>query len=385
VCIPRSQAAGCRFHYGALFSTLLFLFGIFSTPACAADPPAAWRLALPGWPYEFPRDHQPHPDFKTEWWYFTGNLHDSAGRPFGYQVTFFRQGIRPPGVRAGTTSRLLVNDLPFAHSCISDPQGKRFLFQQRISRGVLGQSGFGEGERLAWIDDWSLLLHKDQTFHLQAANDETSLTLDLSNARSSWVIHGQNGVSQKAAGEGHASHYYSGTRMRSTGSLVLGGKRFQVEGESWFDHEWATNQLTPEQAGWNWFSVQLEDGTELMLYQMRLKSGGIDPASSGTFVAADGQARHLVRDDYRLTPLRFWTSAKTHARYPAAWRIEVPALYLDLEVETPLPDQELALPSISYWEGMIDLKGNRDGHPVKGHGYMELTGYAGALTGLSSR
>ena len=193
-------------------------------PAYAAD----WRLALPGWEYAFPRDHQPHPEFKTEWWYFTGNLEDEGGKRFGYQVTFFRQGIRPPALRSLTASRLIVNDLPFAHFCISDPGGNRFLFQQKIGRGSLGDAGFGDGDRLAWIDDWSLRLESGERFHLQAATGAAALTLDLENAKPSWAIHGLEGISRKAAGEGHASHYYSGTRMKTGGALTSrdGAMRF---------------------------------------------------------------------------------------------------------------------------------------------------------------
>lgn len=347
----------------------------------AASP---WRLALPGWEYEFPRDHRPHPDFKTEWWYFTGNLRDGAGRAFGYQLTFFRQGIRPPSARGGTASQLIMNELPFAHFAISDPAGKGFLFQQKLSRGVFGEAGFGAGERIAWIDDWQLTADAAGLFRLRAAIGEASLELQVRNAKAVWAIHGTGGVSQKAAGEGRASHYYSGTRMTTRGTLTLGGEAREVTGESWFDHEWASNQLTPEQAGWNWFSLQFDDGTELMLYQMRLRDGGIDPHSSGTWIDSAGKAQHLTREDYQLTPVRFWTSEKTGARYPITWRLESPRLGVSLAIDTPLPSQELSLKTIAYWEGMIGATGTQEGRNIRGRGYMELTGYAGALAGLSS-
>ncbi len=352
--------------------------------ALAASAQSPWRLALPGWQYEFPRDHQPHPEFKTEWWYFTGNLRDGAGREFGYQLTFFRQGLRPPSARGGTASRLIMDDLPFAHFAISDPAATRFVFQQKLSRGVLGEAGFGEGQRIAWIGDWQLTMDAEQGYRLRAAAGDAMLDLELRNAKSTWAIHGTDGISQKASGEGHASHYYSGTRMATRGALTLGGRRMEVTGESWFDHEWATNQLTAEQAGWNWFSIQLDDGTELMFYQMRLRDGSLDPHSSGTWIDAAGAVQHLAMDDYRLTPTRFWTSKETGVRYPIAWQLETPGLGLSLAIETPLPAQELALKSIAYWEGMIGVTGTRAGRDVRGHGYMELTGYAGALAGLSS-
>ena len=341
-----------------------------------------WRLALPGWDCQFPRDHFSHPEFKTEWWYFTGNLRDSSGRRFGYQLTFFRQGIRPPAERGGTTSRFITDEFKFAHFTISDPDGKRFVFRQKTSRGAFGEAGFAAGNRVAWIDDWNLTLEPDETMRISAKMENSALELSVHSDKP-WVVHGQNGVSQKAEGEGHASHYYSGTRLRSTGRLVLDGKEFAVSGTSWFDQEWATNQLTPEQVGWNWFALAFDDGTELMLYQMRLRDGGLDPNSSGTFIAKDGSTRPLERDDYTLTPARWWTSPDTRARYPIAWKLSIPALNIEAEITTPLERQELALPSIAYWEGMIDLRGTRAGQPIRAEGYMELTGYAGALVGLS--
>ncbi|HEY2342681.1 MAG TPA: lipocalin-like domain-containing protein [Chthoniobacteraceae bacterium] len=362
----------------ARYKTLILALSL-AVSAFAAD----WRLALPGWQYEFPLDHEPHDDFRTEWWYFTGNLQDSAARRFGYELTFFRQGMRPPADRAATKSKLIVNDLPFAHFAISDPHGNRFLYWEKINRAAFGEAGFGDGKRLAWIENWSLEFDDPRTFHLHASEGANSIDLTLENVKTSWAVHGLEGVSQKAVGEGHASHYYSGTRLRTHGTLVLDGAHFDISGESWFDHEWATNQLTPEQAGWDWFSFQFDDQTEVMLYQMRLRNGSSDPESSGTFIDQSGQTQHLTRDDYQLTPLRYWTSKKTGARYPSAWQLQIPRLAITAEITTPLADQELSLPSLAYWEGLIDIRGTRANRPLAGRGYMEMTGYASALTGLS--
>lgn len=342
---------------------------------------AEWRMALPGWQYEFPRDHRIHPDFKTEWWYFTGRLTDETGAVFGYQLTFFRQGLRPPSSRGGATSRFVVDDLKFAHFAVSDIGAQRFHFQQKLARGAFGEAGFAT-ERLAWIDDWSLELLADGGFSLRARNGQASLELQLAGTKP-WVIHGENGVSQKAAGEGRASHYYSATRLAAKGTLTLGGKARSVSGESWLDREWASNQLTPEQVGWDWFSIQFDDGTELMLYQMRTRGGGLDPNSSGTFIARDGTAQHLRREDYQLTPIKEWTSKDTGGRYPIAWQLAVPKLNVQARIATPLAGQELVLQPVAYWEGLIEVEGTRAGAKVRGHGYMELTGYAGALVGLT--
>ncbi len=359
-----------------LISFVYFVCFVISLPA------ADWRLALPGWSYEFPRDHRIHADFKTEWWYFTGRLIDEHGGVFGYQVTFFRQGLRPPSAGEKPASRFVVDDLKFAHFAVSDVTAQRFHFQQKLSRGAFAEAGFGAGERLAWIEDWSLELLSDGTFALRARGEKAAVDLRLVSTKP-WVIHGENGVSQKAAGEGRASHYYSGSRLSTAGALEVGQRKLRVTGESWLDREWATNQLSPEQVGWDWFSIQFDDGTELMLYQMRTRDGARDPNSSGTFIARDGTRQHLRHDDYTLTPQRSWTSKATGGRYPIAWQLAVPKLGVQLQITTPLAGQELALQPVVYWEGLIDVEGTRIGAKVHGHGYMELTGYAGALVGLA--
>jgi predicted secreted hydrolase len=347
------------------------------------DDAAGWRRAEPGWKYEWPGDHAVHPDFKTEWWYFTGNLRAEDGRRFGYQVTFFRQGVRAPGARAAVRSRFVVDDLKFGHFTVTDAAAGKFFFSQQILRGAFGEAGFADGSRIAWLGEWSLRLEPDGAMILRADDGGRSLDLRLESAKP-WAIHGDGGVSRKAEAAGHASHYYSGTRMRSRGTLRMDGREIAVGGESWFDHEWATNQLAPGQTGWDWFSVQLDDGTELMIYRLRRKDGSVDAASSGSFIAADGSVRHLRLDEMRLTPARFWQSGKTGGKYPVGWRVEVPAMQLDLDVTTPVDAQELALEPVAYWEGMIDVRGKRAGRDVRGHGYLELTGYAGELVGLSA-
>jgi predicted secreted hydrolase len=342
---------------------------------------AGWQVAEPGWRYEFPRDHHAHENFRTEWWYFTGNLTTDRGRRFGYELTFFRQGIRPPNERGGTTSRFIVNDLKFAHFTVTDVSGKKFFFYQKTSRGSFGEAGFDRGNDIAWIDSWNLRMNADGTFDLAADAADARLSLHLVPERPP-VIHGANGVSRKAAGKGHASHYYSITRLDTTGELSVRGKRFSVGGESWFDHEWATNQLAPEQAGWNWVSAQFDDGSELMLYEMRLSSGKIDPVSSGTFITADGEVIPLTNAEFKMTPTAFWKSAVTKANYPVAWRVEVARIQLAFTIEPALRNQELVFTPLIYWEGAFDLVGTRAGKSTRGHGYLELTGYAEPLREL---
>ena len=343
---------------------------------------AGWQAAVPDWRYEFPRDHHLHEKFKTEWWYYTGNLTNERGRRFGYELTFFRQGIRPVTEGNATTSRFVVDDLKFAHFAVTDAAGKKFLFHEKASRGSFGEAGFGADHRLAWIDSWNLKLNGDGSFDLAAEATDTAIQLHLV-AQKQPVIHGRRGISQKAEGDGHASHYYSITRLATTGRLRAGNEDFEATGESWFDHEWATNQLAPRQAGWNWVSAQLDDQSELMLYQMRLTNDGIDPISSGTFVRADGSSVTLTSADFQMTPETFWQSEATKANYPIGWRIAIPKEQLAFTLRPVMPNQELALDPLIYWEGAFDLEGTRGGKPIHGHGYLELTGYAAPLQELN--
>ncbi len=343
---------------------------------------ADWKVAEPGWKYEFPRDHHAHPDFKTEWWYFTGNLTNASGRRFGYELTFFRQGIRPPAERAGTTSRFIVDDLKFAHFTVTDAAGKTFLFYDKASRGSFGEAGLNDGDRVAWLEQWTLRMKSDGSFDLTAEAADAAIELHLV-AKKKPVIHGNGGISRKAEGAGHASHYYSITRLATSGSLRVRKEKFSVAGESWFDHEWATNQLGTGQAGWNWVSAQFNDGSELMLYQMRLTNGAIDPISSGTLVRSDGTSLALTSANFQMTPKTHWQSAATEANYPIAWRVVVPKEQLDFRIRPVLSNQELVFGPLVYWEGAFDVIGTRAGHEIGGRGYLELTGYASPLQELN--
>jgi predicted secreted hydrolase len=362
-----------------VISCCFALFLVLATVSAENIDDQGWAVAVPGYQITFPRDHFPHYQFRTEWWYFTGNLKTRDGRAFGYQVTFFRHGYRPMHNRAPVTSRFVMNDLKFAHFAVTDVSSGKFYFDSRVSRGAFGEAGFGDGKRLAWIDDWELDL--DGGFRLKAATKGYAVELDLTPEKPV-VLQGEDGLSQKADGEGHASYYYSITRVKTSGTIKIGDEKYVVEGSTWFDREWATNQLAPEQAGWNWFAIQLSDGSDIMLYQMRLKNGGIDMHSSGKWIRADGAATDLASNDFQLVPEKFWESPASKATYPIEWRLSIPKLNLKLEVAPPVMDQELNL-SVVYWEGCIRLKGWRAAKPVDGVGYMELTGYQGDAPGLA--
>lgn len=344
----------------------------------AAAEAAEWRIAEPGWRYEFPRDHGNHPDFKTEWWYFTGNLRAQDGREFGFQLTFFRQGIdRSEDIIP--MSRFVTRDVKFAHFTVSDLAARKFHFFQKTSRGAYGEAGFDNRNRLAWIENWEC----DSTpegFTLKASQGGVEVDLALRSPKKA-VIHGADGVSRKGAEPGQASHYYSFTRLETSGSVKLDGVEIPVTGTSWFDHEWATNQLGKNQVGWDWFSLQFEDGSELMLFQLRTKDGGRDEHSAGTLVDASGRQTPLGSGDFSLEPMQAWKSP-TGAAYPVAWRLKVPSLALDVEVHAAMEDQELRLQPIVYWEGAVRASGTREGKPVAAKGYLEMTGYAGPVRGM---
>jgi predicted secreted hydrolase len=337
-----------------------------------------WVVALPGYQIILPKDHFPHYQFRTEWWYFTGNVETADGRAFGYQLTFFRYGYRPPGTGQPVSSRFVINDVKFAHFAVTDVSAGKFHFDSRVSRGAYGEAGFADGKRLAWIDDWELDFSNN--FRLKAAAKDFAIELELTPEKPA-VLQGEEGLSQRAEGPGHASYYYSITRLNTSGTVKIGAENYQVEGRSWFDREWATNQLAPEQSGWNWFAIQLSDGSDMMLYQMRLRHGGIDSHSNGKWIAKDGVSADLAADEFQLSPQKYWVSPANKANYPVAWKLTVPKINLDLEISPTLEDQELNL-AVVYWEGSIRIKGRRAGKPVDGVGYMELTGYQGGASGM---
>lgn len=318
--------------------------------------------------FRFPEDDGPHPEYRTEWWYWTGNLRAADGRRFGYQLTFFRQALAP-GVR---DSAWRSGQLYFANFALTDVDGRRFHAFERFNRGAAGLAGARAFPFAVWLDDWSVRVPASGEItgpvELRAAEGDVSITLTL-RAEKSRVPQGENGLSRKGATPGNASYYYSLTRIASEGSIRIGGESFDVRGTSWLDREWSTSVLDRGQAGWDWFAMTFDDGSELMLYQLRLKNGGIDPFSSGSFIGRDGKKRVLKRGDFRITPRGEWTSPRSGIRWPSGWQLVVPALDLKLEVEPLLRDQELPL-TVTYWEGAVRITGTRSGH-----GYVELTGY----------
>jgi len=350
---------------------LLFCLAFLaSTPAVAEQ----FERALPGKTFSFPQDHYSHPEFRTEWWYYTGHIVSRDQRSFGYQLTFFRTALQRKGAQK---SRWTLTTVYFAHFALTDEKGKAFTFGEKISRGALGQAGAETNRLHVWVENW--FLKEEDGDHLLEAHDPSMAIRFRLTPLKPPVVNGIDGVSQKAEGEGYASYYYSMTRMRTKGELTLKGKAFSVEGISWMDHEFGSNQLRDYQVGWDWFSIQLDNNMELMLYIIRHEDGKPDPYSSGTLTHPDGTSRHLRLEEFRIQVLGTWKSRKTGGRYPARWRILVPQSSIDLTVTPTVSDQELTTQEssrVTYWEGSVKVKGKYDGKGVTGVGYVELTGYA---------
>jgi predicted secreted hydrolase len=359
-------------HIVLLSSSLL---GV--VPGLAADTPEEFRLATEGYRYAFPRDHGAHEEYRTEWWYYTGQLTAKNGRPFGYELTFFRRGM-PREQTKTLPSQWAVTHLYLAHFAVSDLSKGRFLYAEKMSRAGLGKAGAASDRLNVWIDRWAaespLAAPGTQTLH--AADGDLGIQLTVSPEKP-LVVHGTGGISRK--GSVAASHYYSFTRLATTGTLSVGGERFDVTGNSWMDHEFGSAELGKDLVGWDWFCLQLDDQRELMLYHLRRTDGSADPASSGTLIDRDGHGHHLTVSEFTLEPISYWTSQTSHARYPQRWRLTIPSQQLSFELVPLMADQELSTTrstQVTYWEGAIEATGSIQGRAARAQGYMELTGYA---------
>jgi predicted secreted hydrolase len=334
-----------------------------------------YEVALPGRVFNFPRDHGAHPAFQTEWWYYTGQLYTSDGEEYGYQLTFFQRRVDDGNLLSGP-AQWSPQHLYMAHFAIADKPRKRLIYAEKINRPQLGIAGADEERLQVWNDDWRAeALGPYQ--HLQAAMDEFAINLILLPEKGP-AVHGIDGVSQKGAAKGNASHYYSFTRLRTDGMLRVRGVAKEVTGVSWMDHEFGSSQLEATQVGWDWFSVQLENRTEVMVYLLRHADGRIDPHSSGTLVHPDGQVEHLRQEAIEVVALGQWTSPRSGVTYPQGWELRIPQVGLGLHIKPAFPDQELDTKSstrVVYWEGSVQVEGSHAGQRVRGAGYVELVGY----------
>jgi predicted secreted hydrolase len=351
--------------------------------------------------FEFPRDHGPHPEYRQEWWYVTGNLDSATGERFGFELTFFRFALAPEGpgsasaaavpegavvpesaavVPAGSTSAAVesswrTGQIYMAHFAITDVARQRFRFTQKLSRGTVGLAGVTSPPLQVWIDDWSLgTVNSDGThWRLRAAESGYELTLDAQ-ALQAPVLNGDKGLSQKSGDRGSASYYYSIPRVSVRGRLVRDGQSTGVQGLAWVDREWGSGALGGNEQGWDWFALQLEDGSSLMFYALRNHDGRRDSHSAGTWIGPAGQSRPLSSDQVQIDVLDYWKNPGGN-RYPAHWRVRVPSAGIDVDVRPVLPNQELTA-STRYWEGAVDVTGASAGQKTAGRGYVELVGYA---------
>ncbi len=344
-------------------------------------PEAGFARALGPREFTFPADHGPHPEFRSEWWYFVGHLAAADGRRFGYQLTLFRNALSPspPSEAAApdgeSSSSWRTNQAYMGHFSLTDVAGERFFTAERFARGALGLAGARSAPVEVWLEDWRIEQEtpEEPRFRLAASAEGVELDLRLQ-AVKPLVLQGEEGLSRKGVQPGNASYYYSMTRLETVGEIRLSAERLPVTGLSWLDREWSTSVLEEGQVGWDWFALQLDDGRELMLYQLRRADGSPHPSSSGVRIARDGSSVSLAAEEFSIVALEEWKSPHSSIRYPAAWRIEIPEQGLRLEVEPLVADQELRH-SVTYWEGAVSVRGDWAGAAISGRGYAELTGY----------
>ncbi|MEE4375992.1 MAG: lipocalin-like domain-containing protein [Candidatus Competibacteraceae bacterium] len=325
--------------------------------------------------FEFPADHGPHPDFRTEWWYATGNLADTMGRRFGYQLTLFRVALSPnlPSVDSDWGTRQVY----MGHFALTDVAGNQHYGFERFSRAAVGLAGAQAHPFQVWLEDWSFAGAGDTgtLYPLRIQAQEQGIALDITlKPVKPVVFQGDRGLSQKSAEPGNASYYYSYTRLESHGTVQVNGRNYTVSGASWLDREWSTSALGSDQSGWDWFALQLDDGRDLMFYRLRGQDGAMDRHSSGILVDVGGATRKIDAADVKLESQAIWISPETGDRYPSRWRLQVPTEKLDLTISPFIEDQEMRL-SVRYWEGAVAVIGTAADKPITGQGYVEMTRY----------
>jgi predicted secreted hydrolase len=367
-----------------------------STPKSGLNPPGifsvdisdkeGYAIADGSKNLSFPEDQGPHPDYQTEWWYYTGNMNTSDGRHFGYQLTFFRRALIPESQLPTRDSNWATNQVYMAHFALTDVQGDQFHNFERFSRGAVGLSGAQALPFRVWLYDWQVEQLDAGKYSLQASSKDISISLILTDLKGP-VLQGNKGYSQKGPEPGNASYYISQTRLETTGRVDIGQQEFSVTGASWMDHEFSSSALSSDQVGWDWFSIQLDyeyqgitKPVEIMVYQIRKADGSIDAYSSGTLINPDNSTISFMNSDFQVQPQNSWRSPRSGGVYPSGWVIKIPDEELSLDIQPYLKDQELNL-SFDYWEGAVKIDGTWGGQQISGNGYVELTGYSGSMAG----
>jgi predicted secreted hydrolase len=333
-----------------------------------------FRRALEPLALVFPRDHGAHPDYRTEWWYFTGNLFADDGRHFGFELTFFRLALA--AAASERASAWSANQVWLAHLAVTDTASGRFIAEERSSRGALDLAGTKERPLRIWVKDWSFegdLEVPTGAARLSAQSATAGIELELRGFERI-VLQGDDGLDAKGPEPGNASYYYSAPRLTARGSLRVGDEQRTVTGFAWMDREWGTSALSSGVVGWDWFALQLDDGRDLMFYRLRQDDGSASAFSGGTLTDAAGRSRRLGASDVALEVAESWRSEASGVSYPVAWNMRVPSEDLELRIRPRLHDQELRL-SVRYWEGAVEITGRGTHGAVGGVGYLELAGY----------
>jgi predicted secreted hydrolase len=343
--------------------------------------------------FSFPEDHGPHPGFRNEWWYFTGNLATAGGGRAGYQLTLFRAELAPPGMTGPETedggSAWRSRTAWMGHLAVTDGEAEVHREAERFTRGALGLAGAETGPLRVWLEDWVIEETEGPTsddrpaglgtLRLRARQDDLAIDLELQ-VESTPVLQGEAGLSAKGPEPGNASYYYSIPRIATLGSVEVAGSTLEVSGTSWLDREWSTSALSPGVVGWDWFALRLSDGWSLMVYDLRREDGSITEFSHAVLISPRGVGREVDREGMTLAVTQEWESPLDGARYPSGWRLSIPDEDLELTITPLVADQEMDL-AFRYWEGAVIAGGTRAGAEVSAEGFVELTGYAGLVPG----
>ncbi len=377
---------------GTIAQTLSLLITLLLIGACAPSRPslasadvvdvlsrpvdARFARALEPLAFQFPRDHGPHNEYATEWWYYTGNLTGEDGGDYGFQLTFFRSALAPG--ESNRPSDFAAQQIYMAHFAVTSAPAGRHVSFDRFSRGAGGVAGAtGTPRYEVWLDDWRALEVGSGKMRLQAAAEAdigpVSIDLTVTETRPA-LLHGEAGYSRKGPEPGNANQYYSLVHLETAGNIVFGGAQVAVTGLSWMDHEFGTSALSEDAVGWDWFAVTLDNDVVLMFAEIRTSSGPAQAVFEGTLSFPDGRQVAILPDDFSLTPTGQWTSPATGTVYPSGWRVSFPQHEIDLTIDPLIDDQEMDV-AFSYYEGATVARGTMNGEPVTGRGYVELTGY----------
>ena len=393
-CPPLHRKRLNRLYFsGAIARAHSLLILLFLTSACAPSQPSlasadvvdvlsrpvddSFARALEPLAFQFPRDHGPHNDYATEWWYYTGNLTGEDGGEYGFQLTFFRSALAPG--ESSRPSDFATQQIYMAHFAVTSAPAGRHVSFDRFSRGAGGVAGAtGTPRYEVWLDDWRALETGPGQFRLQAAAEDErgpiSIDFTLTETRPP-LLHGEAGYSRKGPEPGNANHYYSLVRLETTGTIVFEGTQVAVTGLSWMDHEFGTSALSGDAVGWDWFAVTLDNDVVLMFAEIRTLSGAAQEIFEGTLSFPDGRQIPILPDDFDLTPTGEWTSPDSGTVYPSGWRVSFPQHDIELTIDPLIDDQEMDV-AFTYYEGATIVRGTMNGEPVAGRGYVELTGYA---------